>query len=172
MNKKYSKRIRLKDFNYKGFYRYFLTICTFEKSKYFTDNGLVYKVLDVLREVSNHCQFDIWAYCFMPDHLHLLIEGKDESSDMCKFVALFKQYSGYQFKKECGRKLWEENYYEHILRKKEATQKVATYIFENPIRKGIVEDYTSYPYLGSFVFGLDSDPKGSRYENKECSARL
>ncbi len=48
--------------------------------------------------------------------------------------------------------LWEANYYEHVLRNDEATRAVARYIVQNPVRKGIVEDYSKYPYSGSFEF--------------------
>ena len=40
-------------------------------------------------------------------------------------------------------------YYEHVLRDDEATLAVAQYILENPTRKGLVECFTDYPYLGS-----------------------
>ncbi len=40
-------------------------------------------------------EFDVIAYCFMPDHLHLLVEGKSDRSDGKPFIARAKQYSGY-----------------------------------------------------------------------------
>jgi len=86
----------------------------------------------------------------MPDHVHLLIEGKKSNADMKVFVALFKQRTAYWFKRIHGVQLWEANYYEHVLRNDEATRAVARYIIENPVRKGMVEDYSKYPYSGSF----------------------
>ena len=109
----YKKRIRLKDFDYKGCYRYFITLCTFNKKPLFNTipvgQGVGRKVgqgfspaeaslkacptlndgcttvtwlIDILREKSNSFGFKIWAYCFMPDHLHLLIEGKEPDSEV------------------------------------------------------------------------------------------
>ncbi len=69
---------------------------------------------------------------------------------MRKFVSLFKQKTGYLFQYNHGMKLWQENYYEHILRKDEETVQVARYIFENPVRNGYVKDYSDYPHSGSF----------------------
>jgi REP element-mobilizing transposase RayT len=86
----------------------------------------------------------------MPDHVHLLIEGENSDADMQKFVALFKQKTAYWFKGIYGLKLWEVNYYEHVLRNDEATNAVARYIIQNPVRRGMVEDCSSYPYSGSF----------------------
>ncbi|MBI4652326.1 hypothetical protein HY745_13835 [Candidatus Desantisbacteria bacterium] len=52
-------------------------------------------------------------------------------------------------------KLWQENYYEHVLRKDEDTKSIVKYIFENPIRKGLSCNILNYPYSGSFEFTLD-----------------
>ena len=50
--------------------------------------------------------------------------------------------------------LWQINYYEHVLRKAEDTKGVAYYIFNNPVRKGLVEDFKDYAFLGSFEFDV------------------
>ncbi len=147
---KYAKRIRLKHFSYKGFYRYFITMSCYKRSDYFADSDLIAEILSILQAAAKQESFFIWAYCFMPQHLHLLIEGNAEDSDMRKFVSLLKQKSGYWFQHNRGVKLWQENYYEHVLRKDEETAQVARYIFENPVRNGYVKDYSEYPYSGSF----------------------
>lgn len=91
----------------------------------------------------------------MPDHLHLLIEGVDSDSDMKKFISSYKQRTGFYYKKETGLRLWQINYYEHVLRREEETTTVAGYIFANPVRKGIVEDFAQYEFLGSFEFDIN-----------------
>ncbi len=155
MDIKYKKRIRLKYFEYKGCYRYFVTICTYDKKAVFTDKSVVVTLLDVLSTQSKAYGFKIWAYCFMPDHLHLLIEGEESDSDMKKFISSYKQQTGYYYKKENGSRLWQINYYEHVLRSVEDTKTVADYIFANPVRKGIVEDFIQYEFLGSFEFDIN-----------------
>ena len=154
MSFQYKKRIRLKDFEYKGFYRYFVTMCTFDKKPIFTDNALVAWLIELLREKSKLFRFKVWAYCFMPDHLHLLIEGEHDDSDMRRFVSAYKQQAGFYYKKKTGLSLWQINYYEHVLRKEEDTKGVARYIFSNPMRKGLVEDFKDYTFLGSFEFDV------------------
>ena len=144
------KRIRLKGFDYKGAYRYFVTICSNNKKAFFNDDALVSWLVEALREKSGYFGFKVWAWCFMPDHLHLLVEGVNDSSDMRRFVSSYKQHTGFYYKKKAGVTLWQANYYEHVLRKEEDTTVVARYIFDNPLRKGLVLDYMQYGYLGSF----------------------
>ena len=117
---------------------------------HFTIDAVVTEVIGVLRSTAEQQGFLVWAYCFMPDHLHLLVEGQSSHADMRQFVRLFKQRSAYWFKGVRGAQLWAANYYEHVLRNDEATAAVARYIIQNPVRKGTVDDFSSYPYSGSF----------------------
>jgi REP element-mobilizing transposase RayT len=87
----------------------------------------------------------------MPDHLHLLVVGEVDQSNLKKFISLFKQESGYWFKKNCTEDLWHSSYYDHTLRNDEDIEKVASYILQNPVRKGIVSDSREYSFSGSFV---------------------
>ena len=151
----YKKRTRLKEFDYKGLYRYFITICTFNKEQIFKDNpSTVTWLVDILREQSRTFRFKIWAYCFMPDHLHLLLEGDDVNSDLKKFISSYKQISSFYYKERVGKQLWQINYYDHVLRKEEDNMNVAYYIFNNPLRKGIVDDFKQYKFIGSFEFDM------------------
>ncbi|MBE0434046.1 transposase, partial [candidate division WOR-3 bacterium] len=153
-NTEYKKRIRLKEFSYKGPHRYFVTLCTYNKENVFYGKYSVSCLLDSLRAKSRTFRFKVWAYCFMPDHLHLLVEGSDDSSNFRKFISSFKQDTGFSYKKRSGLRLWQTNYYEHVLRNEEYTDAVAKYIFNNPVRKGLVEDYRKYALLGSFEFDV------------------
>jgi putative transposase len=39
------------------------------------------------------------VYCFMPEHLHMLIQGTKESSDTWRVITQFKQRTGYWLSK-------------------------------------------------------------------------
>lgn len=57
-------------------------------------------------------------------------------------------------KKKHGGKLWQSSYYDHVLRREVSMVDAAKYIFENPIRKGLVTDIREYPYIGSYEFSI------------------
>ena len=145
----------LKHFDYTGFHRYSLTFCTDQRRPTFTERRAVDLVLSQIVRASTECAFDVPAYCFMPDHTHLLVHGQSESSDCKRFIVLAKQYSGYYYSKEFGRKLWQRYGFERTLRKDEATLAAARYIVDNPIRAKLVTSVKDYPYVGSLVCGLD-----------------
>jgi putative transposase len=141
--------MRLDDFPYQGCYRYFITLRCHRGIKHFADNSLIFAVLRILHQTAGQRRFYIWAYCFMPDHLHLLIEGKTDDADMRKFISVFKQKTAFWFHRRYNTKLWQPRFHDRVLRKDEATSIVVRYIFENPVRKGIAADYLQYPYSGS-----------------------
>ena len=55
--------------------------------------------------------------------------------------------------KNYNKNLWHISYYDHILRKEEAIESVGLYILENPVRKGLVSDFSEYPFSRSFIQG-------------------
>ena len=90
----------------------------------------------------------------MPDHVHLLIQGEKDDADCRSFISRSKQFSGFHYKKTFGEVLWQRYGYERTLRSDEATLSVARYIFENPLRAGLVHVVEAYPFLGSNVYSV------------------
>jgi putative transposase len=139
----------LRTFDYVGLHRYFLTFCCDAKQPFFRDRAPVDLVVSQIRRAASHEGFAIPAYCFMPDHLHLLIEALTEQASGLKFIARAKQLSGFYYKQRYQRALWQRYGYEHVLRDDEDMRGVARYIFENPVRAGLVQSPERYPFLGS-----------------------
>ena len=149
----YSRRPkRVFGLSYTGFHRYSLTFCCRNRERCFTQPDVVRHLLLKIRHIAEQEHFALLAYCFMPDHLHLVIEGTQEGADLHRFVNLVKQSSGYWYSQQFGRTLWQRGYYEHIIRDEESTVRMLRYVLENPIRAGLANDTVTYPYAGSDVF--------------------
>ena len=142
--------------NYRTPNTYYLTLNCHNRESHFVHKNLVDVCIVGLRKLVGRFNAKLWAYCFMPDHLHLLCE-----SDKClDIIKLFKQISGYSFKMETGRNLWQKSFYDHILRSEENLIGVIKYIFNNPVRGGLVTSYLDYPYSGSLEFDIRSFVEG------------
>ena len=98
----------------------------------------------------------ITAYCFMPDHVHLLVQGTREDANRKSFLSRAKQYSGFYFRRETGRTLWQRYGHERVLRNDEDTATAARYIINNPLRAGIVQDVRDYPFWGSGMYSREA----------------
>jgi putative transposase len=145
------ERPRLRSFDYIGSYRYFLTFCTAKRHRAFIASSVVDATFDQILRASDENQFQIPAYCFMPDHLHLLAEGMSAEADLRRFAKAAKQYSGFEYKRAHGKKLWQPSYHDRVLRADDDTWSVARYILENPLSDGLVERADDYPFLGSAI---------------------
>lgn len=145
---------RLKNFDYTGYYAYSITSNCNGNKEFFTNSKIVNNFLDVLKKVMNKYNFYVYCYCFMPNHLHLLLAGKNEQSDLKKAVKLFKQKTGYWFQNKYHQKLWQTSFYDHILREDEDLEKVARYILENPVKKKLAKIFCDYPFSGSFIMDI------------------
>jgi putative transposase len=114
--------------------------------------------------------FALLAYCFMPDHVHLLVEGQSVDSNCRRFIARAKQFSAFHFKKTFGQPLWQQYGFERTLRKAESALGVARYIFENPIRAGLVTRVEDYPFLGSSAYTIGDILKAVQMSDDWCCA--
>ena len=106
---------RLRTFSYIGRHRYFLTFCTHNRAPLVVSPEHVQVVLEQIVRVAEEQQFAIPAYCFMPDHVHILTEGLEECASLKSFVKLAKQCSGFHFRRRFGSTLWQRYFYEHVV---------------------------------------------------------
>jgi putative transposase len=146
---------RLKGFDYLGRHRYSLTLCTARRRPLFVSGPVVTRVLSQILRASVEHDVAVLAYCFMPDHVHLLVEGQTARSDGKRFIVRAKQYSGYDYSKQFGGRLWQRYGFEHVLRDEETTRAVARYTLANPVRAGLAQRVSDYPFAGSLVYDLE-----------------
>ena len=90
----------------------------------------------------------------MPDHVHLLVEGVCADSDFKRFAKMTKQRSGGLYARTHHARLWQEGYYERVLREDDDARDLAKYIVNNPVRAGLVDAPADYPFSGSDVWKM------------------
>jgi len=142
-------------FSYVGYHAYSLTFCARDRARLFTSSESVYLVRSQILRAAESESFDVVAYCFMPDHLHLVVQGAREDSDLKAFVKLAKQLSGFHYRQKTGSALWQRYSFEHVLRDDEDLAIKVRYVLENPVRAGIVVAPADYTYLGSSVYEVN-----------------
>jgi putative transposase len=142
------KRFR---FDYKGMHRYVITLPVFSAKKIFTTQETVSPTLNCLRDAARQQRFEVYAYCFLPDRLALIVRGKDADSNMKKFLAEFRAASSSALEVSLGHALWKRKYLERVLRKTEETRRAVEKILQMPVQAGLAKRASEYPFQGSFV---------------------
>jgi putative transposase len=148
---------RFPDFPYAGFNRYFLTVCVDQRVPVFLDLALGDFVAMQFLRFGTAFGFEVIAYVVMPDHIHLLAAGQLDDSLLKPYMHRFKQETGYEWKhrRHHRTRLWQEGYYDRILRDNDPTEGVVRYILENPVRAGLVDDARAYPLIGAMKYNVD-----------------
>src|SRR5260370_28196818 len=82
-------RHRLAPAYYVGPGSYFLTICTSQRRKLFTDQRLIESLVNDLAQFRSQ-GFSVYAYCFMPDHCHFLVVAMTDTSDLANAMRSFE----------------------------------------------------------------------------------
>jgi REP element-mobilizing transposase RayT len=158
------KKHRLEPALYHGMKRVTFTICAERNYPVFKSKQVVNNFLKILKEVHNKYGCINWIYVFMPDHMHFISEGQEETSDVLAMVKMFKQRAGFWLSKNeaqaeasgyPGTPKLQKSFYDHIHRSEDDLQTHIKYILENPVRKNIVENWKDYPFQGSLDYEIE-----------------
>ena len=145
------KSIRLKTYNYKQDGFYFITICVQNKEsllgKITENEHIVYDAGLMIEKTWN----DLAKYykgvvahefVIMPNHIHGIIELQSSTIDIPTVIQRFKSFTTKQYIDGVNnlnwqpfcKKLWQRNYYEHVVRNEESLEVLRNYIIDNPLK--------------------------------------
>ena len=149
MNFSNRKNLRLSDYDYKSNGAYFLTVCTKDKKH------ILGKIVGGDAYIAPHIELSeygavvekyikgirgIDVYSIMPNHIHLIIRiGFDTdgtmwaSSPTQSIPQLIKSFKTL-VSKECGQRIFQRSYYDHIIRNDADYLEKADYILTNPAK--------------------------------------
>jgi len=131
-----------------------VTCCSYDRHPCFGRHDAVALVRTQILRTCAEYRFAELASVFMPDHLHLLLEGEDDGAAFVPLMKTARQRSAVAYRRLTGRRLWQDGYFEHVLRADQDTRTVIEYIVGNPIRAGLVNRPHDYPYVWS-TYGFD-----------------
>jgi REP-associated tyrosine transposase len=146
---------RLEGFTYIGKHAYSLTICTFQRYEAFRDVDFTRQSIAKLLITAKKFGFAVVAYCFMPDHVHLVVMGQRDDSALESFVKSLNTQLGFYWHQKTGGTLWQGGYRDDILRADASVILTARYVVMNPVRAGLVDDPKRYEFSGSDCYTID-----------------
>ncbi len=103
--------------------------------------------LEILKKYAQRYAFDIWAYCLMSNHVHILAVPRKEDSlarGMGGTNLVYTQYINRKYKRS-GR-LWQNRFFSTIVDTDRYLWAVARYIERNPLRAGLVPKADAYKW--------------------------
>ena len=87
----------------------------------------------------------LWSFhifLLMPDHLHTILTFPSPEKRMKIIISKWKEWVAKQFRIQ-----WQDDFFEHRLRRDESLDEKVRYILENPVRKGLVAKPEDWPFV-------------------------
>jgi len=125
---------------------------------FFSDNDYRF-YLNLLSEAKQEAGVEFWAYCLMPNHVHLIAIPETESSLANLFRIAHRQYSKFINLRENWRgHLWQERFHSFVMDEQHLLAAVR-YTELNPIRAGLCQDPSHWRWssVHAHLTGVDDD---------------
>ena len=125
---------------------YHVTTRTVDKAFHLVDEKDKRIVICALDFYQRRGEFDLFGYVVMGNHVHLVLQPSP-GRRLADVMRDFKKWtSRCNAAKAPGQPLWERRYDDNLIRTPEEMLAVLAYIHSNPVRAGIVEDPSDYPW--------------------------
>ncbi|MBN8822145.1 MULTISPECIES: transposase [unclassified Spirosoma] len=133
--------------------KYFLSIDSYlDKAEQETYSLINEPTADIIKE-SIHFrdgeQFDLHAYCLMPNHVHLLVTHTRQDVPFYRVIGSMKANSAKKINAHLNRKnrpFWHSESYDHVVRNSKSFDRIVAYIMTNPVKAGFVSRWQDWSH--------------------------
>ena len=141
---------------------YFVTFSTWQRTRLFVVERYTRLFLKTLYGYERHGSFQLHAFVVMPEHVHVLITP---NTTLERAVQLIKGGYSHAFGSELGRhkEVWQRGFTDHRIRDAADFELHRSYIHQNPVKRGLVQNAFEYKYCSAFPgFRLDEWPSAAK----------
>lgn len=128
---------------------YFFTQVTEKRIPYLGSEENSYALFEVIKKVQISMPFELLAYCFLPDHIHLLIKLPDQDSDFSYRTREVKRLFTVFLRKKANDlnlKIWQDRFWEHTIRDEKDMKIHFDYIHYNPVKHGLSDSFDGWKW--------------------------
>lgn len=141
-----------------GGYPHHITQRGNNRTPVFLDDEDRQRYLELLAVYAEKHLLDIWAYCLMDNHVHLLAVPKSEIS-LAKGIGLTNQVYTQYFNRKYGYsgRVWQNRFFSCVVESHHYLWAVVRYILNNPVKKGLVKKAGDYRWSSAKSLLLGDD---------------
>lgn len=112
----------------------------------FNDNEDKKRLLETLLRYKEKCKYQLYAYCFMDNHIHLLMKEREEPLEQIMRRIGVSYVYWYNHKYDRVGNLFQDRFKSEVVEDETYFLTVLRYIHQNPIKAGIVKSLKEYPW--------------------------
>ena len=147
------RTVRLAGHDYAADRPIHLTLCA-RSGRPFDDGQIAAMVCASVQKSAEMSGYLLFAYCLMPDHLHVLVSPGDSRKPVAQFLHRLKSFTTHECRRMRGtERLWQTTAHDRVLRDSDDVMTVATYVANNPVRAGLAQGWSDWPYSRVFYVG-------------------
>jgi REP element-mobilizing transposase RayT len=148
---------------------YHIMVRGINRQEIFHDDEDRQRYLSILQKANDSSQCEIYGYCLMNNHVHLLLrEGKDDISQIMKRIGVSYVY-WYNDKYERSGHLFQDRYRSEKVEDDDYFLGVLRYIHQNPWRAGIARQIADYEWSS---YRLYVGQQGKGFVNTEFALAM
>ena len=110
--------------------------------------------LDTLAELKERKPFELYGYCLLSNHFHLLLRPQGASISRIMQSLLVSHTQRYHQNHGSGGHVWQGRFKSPVIQDDDHLLSVLRYIEANPLRAGIVKRADKYPWSSYRAHGL------------------
>ncbi|MBI3164777.1 MAG: transposase [Chloroflexi bacterium] len=141
---------------YFGYYDEWLDRCEYGHD-WLKQETIAQIVADEIHQASSR-HYELYAYCIMSNHVHLLIlsliekfppsKGVSAVSPVAEIMRLLKGRTARFCNLALNRagKFWHHEYYDHYVRDEKEMERIIWYILNNPVKAGLVNEWKYWKF--------------------------
>jgi REP element-mobilizing transposase RayT len=129
---------------------YFITTCTLLRKPILASKQVAAILSKEWRDARNRHGWAIGRYVIMPDHVHFFCAPQHDAKPLSIFIGFWKEWTSKDVKsgERLSSSLWQEEFFDHVLRSPESYGEKWNYVRENPVRAGLVANADDWPWQG------------------------
>jgi REP element-mobilizing transposase RayT len=136
---------------------YHVMVRGINRQEIFHDDEDCQKYLETLEKIKKESSCEIYAYCLMGNHLHLLIrEGKEHIEQIMKRIGISYAY-WYNWKYEHFGHVFQDRYKSECVNSDGYLMTVIRYIHNNPVKAGMVKKPELYKWSSCRAYYGEKD---------------
>ncbi len=129
------------------------------RAQVFFEDGDYQLYRDLLAEAARKAGCQIWCYCLMPNHVHIIITPGDEDGLRRTFADAHRRYTGYiNARMRVTGHLWQGRF-GSVVMDEEHLYHAVRYVSLNPVRAGLVKRPQDWKWssVGAHMAGRDDE---------------
>ena len=129
---------------------YFITSCTYKRTTNLACNRIAKILIEEWENAHHRHGWAVGRYVVMPDHVHFFCAADPAGKPLSTFMGFWKEWTSKNIKAQLGltTPVWQEEFFDHVLRSAESYSQKWDYVRSNPVRAGFVVNADECPWQG------------------------